>query len=462
MFKHPIDRRSLLGAGLAAGLTAFPSAARSGNNGQAPNIVFILADDLGYADLGCYGSRHNVTPVLDKLARQGLLFRNAYASSPVCSPTRVALATGMYPNRFRIGLEEPLRPEAQHLGLPVQTKTLPGSLRDSGYTTWLVGKWHVGHAKTFSPLKYGYDHFFGIPAGAADHFSYRADLEQVDPDDGLIENGRRIERQGYLTDVFTDEAIRLIKSHPHKPFFLSLHLTAPHWPWEGPEDIETSKRLKTVFDPHGGSLETYRAMLRNMDDNIGRILSVLDENGLSNDTIVVFTSDNGGERYSDTWPLTGVKGELLEGGIRVPLIVRWPKYIASNRESEQVIVTMDWAPTLLAASGRPSLPIEWDGLNLISQFKGIDSPIERKIFWRYKSHNQAAVRYGHWKYLKLGGKEHLFNIESDPRERLDLKSDYPEIFSILKSDFTEWNNNMIAYPEESFSEDVLTKYTDRY
>ncbi len=264
------------------------------------------------------------------------------------------------------------------------------------------------------------------------------------------------------TDVLTDEAIRLVNGQKTKPFFLSLHLTAPHWPWEGPEDQETSRNLKNIFDPRGGSLETYKSMLRNMDYNVGRILKSLEDSGKSKNTIVVFTSDNGGERYSETWPLTGVKGELLEGGIRVPLIIRWPNRIKAGGISDQNFATMDWAPTFLAATDTPSEGASWDGVNLLEQLIGEAPPIERKLFWRYKSHNQAAAKDGRWKYLKIGGKEHLFDIQADPRGRLDLKNEYTEIFQKLKSDFEAWNAEMIAYPADSFSEDVRAKYTDRY
>ena len=199
-----------------------------------------------------------------------------------------------------------------------------------------------------------------------------------------------------------------------------------------------------------------------MDANIGRVLQILDEKGIRENTIVVFTSDNGGERFSDTWPFTGVKGELLEGGIRVPVIVRWPSRIMPNARTEQVTMSMDFAPTFLAAAGGKTRKHGFDGANLLDVLTGKKKPFDRTLFWRFRANEQAAVRMGEWKYLKIAEKEHLFNVANDPRERAELKERFPEKFEELKALHAEWNTDMLPYPDESNSEDVKLWYADRY
>jgi arylsulfatase A-like enzyme len=226
---------------------------------------------------------------------------------------------------------------------------------------------------------------------------------------------------------------------------LSLHFTAPHWPWEGPDDEEESKRIRNIFHRDGGTRRTYMAMMQSLDANIGRVLQALDVQGLSANTIVVFTSDNGGERFSDLWPFSGMKGELLEGGLRIPAIARWPGRIPAGAVSDQVMISMDWLPTLLAAAGTqpdPSYPP--DGDNLLSILTGSASPHPRKLFWRFKAGGQRAVRDGDWKYLQIAGNEFLFDVVKDPRERANLKGRHTDIFDRLKNDWASWNNTMLA------------------
>lgn len=203
-------------------------------------------------------------------------------------------------------------------------------------------------------------------------------------------------------------------------------------------------------------------MMKSMDSNVGRILDTLEKEGLADNTIVIFTSDNGAERYSDTWPFSGMKGELLEGGIRVPIIVRWPGNVASGSTSEQVMISMDFIPTLLAAAQADVNDAQFDGQNLLPVLTGKQAPVERTLFWRYKSHDQHAVHDGDWKYLKIGDYEHLYNVAKDPRERAELADKYPEKFAELKAKFATWNENMLPYPEKSFSQDNIGKHGDRY
>jgi arylsulfatase A-like enzyme len=425
-------------------------------------VLFIMADDLGYADLGCYGQRDFGTPVLDELAAQGILLTHGYASSSVCSATRTALITGRYQYRLPVGLDEP-GGGANQPGLPAGHPTLPSLFKRCGYRTALIGKWHIGSVTEHGPLKHGYGHFFGLSGGAADYFTHRIDITGRTPDDGLYQNGERVARSGYLTDVLGDEAIRYIERPDPAPFFLSLHFTAPHWPWEGPEDEAVSRSLTSLRHMDGGNLATYARMVRSMDANIGRVLETIRRRGLTKDTIVVFTSDNGGERFSDTWPFVGVKGELLEGGLRVPLILSWPRRIRPGQRSEQVMASMDFLPTLLAAAGgAPDPAYPPDGDNLLPVLLGEEPPRPRKLFWRFKANGQRALRDGDWKYLRLGGREYLFNLAQDARERADLKEKHPETFARLKAEYEAWDRTMLPYPPDSYSEDIRKVYVDRY
>ncbi len=426
-----------------------------------PNILYILADDMGYADLSSYGAQGYTTPVLDELASEGMRFTDAYANAPICSPTRTALVTGRYQQHFQAGLEEPNVRFPPGSELPADTPTIASMLKDAGYRTHLVGKWHVTRIPDFGPQHYGYDTFFGIAAGAADYFLHASNSVADDPTRGLHEGDTPVARDGYLTDIIADEAIQEIKADDGKPFFMSLHFTAPHWPWEGPEDEAYARQLKDVRDAAGGSLETYAKMIGSLDSNIGRVLAALDESGIADNTIVVFTSDNGGERFSNTWPFIGYKGELLEGGIRVPMIVRWPGHVPAGAVSEQVTISMDTVPTFLAAAGAPA-PAETDGVDLLPQWLGQGEPVERTLFWRMRAGDQAAVRSGDWKYVRLGGKEHLFDLGADQRERADQKDVHPEIMADLRAKWDAWNGTILPYPATSFSESVADHLADRY
>ncbi len=427
-----------------------------------PNILFILADDLGYADLGCYGSRHIATPALDALAAAGVRLTQAYASSPVCSATRTALMTGCYPHRLAVGLAEPIRSNGRDPGFDPQTPSLPAVLRAAGYRTSLIGKWHLGTPPGSGPLQCGYDRFFGFHYGAADYFthSHRAPGRTTAAWDGLFEGETPVTREGYLTDVLADEAVADIAREDGRPFFLSLHFNAPHWPWLGPGDHQRSAELSTLRDDAGGSLATYAAMVAAMDAAVGRVLAALDGLGLSRNTLVVFTSDNGGERFSDVWPFVGAKGELLEGGLRVPAIVRWPARLPVGSVCRQVAMSMDWAATLLAAAGTAS-PAGLDGIDLLPALTG-EPEAPRRLFWRYRAHDQAAVRDGDWKYLRIGDREHLFDLAADVRERADLASRWPDRLARMRQDFEAWNSEMLPYPDDQVSESPKGRYADRY
>jgi arylsulfatase A-like enzyme len=430
---------SAVGSLALAGLT-FSRASRA-QTGR-PNIVFIMADDLGYADLSCYGQRDYMTPNIDRLAIEGVRFTQGYANSAVCSATRAALITGRYQYRLVAGLEEPIAlASPKNAGMPPSHPTLPSLVKKVGYGTSLVGKWHLGFLPEFSPLKSGYDKFFGIFSGSADYFKH--DPGAANP---LFEQDVPVDRHGYLTNLLGDRAVQTLEgySKAKDPFLLSLHFTAPHWPWEGPDDEAESKRIKSLWHYDGGSQKTYAAMVQSMDTNVGRVLQALDNHGQAANTIVVFTSDNGGERFSKTWPFSGMKEELLEGGLRVPALVRWPGRVAAGSLSEQVMISMDWMPTLLAAAGsQPDPAYPPDGEDLVPILSARQTAHPRKLFWRYKAGGQRAVRDGDWKYLRMAGNEFLFDVVRDPRERANLKERHYDVFQRLKSEWETWNNTML-------------------
>lgn len=459
-------RETLAGALGATALSVAPSALANGTS-RRPNFLFIMADDLGYADLSCYGRREYQTQELDKLAAEGMRFTHGYANSAVCSATRVALITGRYQYRLRVGLEEPLG--RLDLGLPPEVPTLPSLLRMQGYHTALIGKWHLGKLPKFDPRKSGYDEFWGNRGGGVDYFRHELG-EEAD----LWDNDVKIEQAGYYTDLLTDRSIEFLdrRAQADKPWLLSLHFTAPHWPWES-DDAEgraESARLAqkearpgnpAEFHYDGGDMETYAKMVLAMDRNVGRLLLRLSELGMERDTVVVFTSDNGGERFSDNWPFTGVKTELLEGGIRVPFIVKWPGVTLAGSESGWPVASMDFMPTFLAAAGgAPDPDFPSDGVDIRPALMG-GSPPERTLYWRFLHKDQKAVRRGSYKYLSINGQEFLFDVVTDPRERANLKARMPDLFAELKAAFSEWNAGMLSDPDASthgFSPEVLADH----
>jgi arylsulfatase A-like enzyme len=314
---------------------------------QRPNIIYIMTDDMGYGDLSCYGRKDYQTPNLDKLASQGIKFVNAYAAAPVCTPTRTALMTGRYPARTPVGLIEPLRGSKSDraIGLTTQYPSIATLMSASGYETGLIGKWHLGFLPEHSPVKNGFNYFFGIHSGGADYSSHKGAAGRVHD---LYENDTPVHPEGYLTDLFSEKAVSFIKQKRSAPFFLILTFTAPHWPWQGPTNIAYPDSVNFMA---GGSPAIYAMMMKSLDDSIGHIMTALDEEQIADQTLVIFTNDNGGERYSDNGGLTNGKLSLWEGGIRVPAFVRWPGKIKAGVVTEQAAITMDWAATMLAVGG---------------------------------------------------------------------------------------------------------------
>jgi arylsulfatase A-like enzyme len=416
-------------------------------------VLFILADDLGYGDLSCYGRPDYETPVLDRLARDGLKFTSNYAAAPVCTPARCAFITGRYPQRLPVGLEEPLKPTSPNVGLPPEHPTIASLLKANGYETSLVGKWHLGWKPEFGPNRHGFDEFFGVLSGAVDYFTHRAaDAPGAVAAGGgpdLWQNLTPVDSPGYLTDLLSDKAVEVI-SRPHtKPFFLSLQYTAPHSPWEGPEDAaigHTTHGRGPMVD--GGSLKIYAAMMKSMDAGIGRVLKALERARLQRDTLVIFTSDNGGERYSFNWPFSFQKMDLHEGGTRVPAIVRWPGVVPRGRVTDQAAITMDWTATILAATGTaadPAFPL--DGENLMPICTGQRASYDRALFWRITGCDTARV--GSWKYLKDRTGEHLFDLTNDPGEKADLRTVQAKRLEDIRSQYQAWAAQMLPLPSAS-------------
>jgi arylsulfatase A-like enzyme len=449
-----ISRRSLL-RNAAAGTLALASGIED-LFGQAaakpPNIVFFLADDLGYADVSCYGRPDLSTPNIDRMAARGVRFLQAYANSAVCTATRVALITGRYQYRVRVGLEEPLAGNFPDVGLPPEHPTLPSLLKKAGYGTTLIGKWHLGTLPKFGPLKSGYDHFYGFRGGALDYYFHTG----TDHRDDLWDDDVPVDQTGYLTDLLGGRAVDVVNGYAKsgQPFLISLHFNAPHWPWEAPGDEAESSRLRysDLNDFDGGTQKTYQRMIEAMDAQIGRVLQALDANGLTENTIVIFTSDNGGERFADTWPFTGRKTELLEGGLRIPAVIRWPAGIPQGRTTDQVAISMDWLPTLLAAAGAsPDPEFPPDGMNLLPVLRGNAGPIPRTLFWRYKANAQRAARDGDFKYLKILENTFLFNVVDDPMERANLKERRKGTYDQILAEWNQWNATMLPEIDESFT-----------
>jgi arylsulfatase A-like enzyme len=425
---------------------------------KRPNIIFIVADDLGFADLGCYGGRQaqfgDVSPNIDRLAREGLRFSQGYANSPVCSPTRFGLMTMRYQYRLRGALEEPInsRAKGMPLGLPPEIPTLPSLLREAGYSTALIGKWHLGYPPLYGPLRSGYDEFYGIMAGGVDYFTHRSSRGDHD----LFIGEQAHHETGYLTDLISDRAIELVQRKAEeaksgKPFFMSLHYTAPHWPWETRDDEHlAADAASNLFHLHAGNIHTYQRMIHHMDEGIGRLMDTLRANDIERDTLVVFTSDNGGERFSDNWPLVGGKMDLTEGGIRVPWIAYWPAGIAAGGVTAQQCMTMDWSVTMLELGGgraNPDFPL--DGLSLAGVLTDPAKTFERPLYWRMNHRNQRAMRAGDWKYLKVDENEYLFNVPGDERERANLAQREPARLEQMRQQWLQWEAGMLPIPAEA-------------
>jgi arylsulfatase A-like enzyme len=453
-----MTRREFLirSAGLAALSAIYPGCRSLGTQSkQRPNFVLIMADDLGYGDIGCYGCKDIRTPAIDSLSEEGVRFTAFYSNAPECTPTRTALLTGRYQQRVG-GLEcalgignvgrydDAIRLQQTHdLGLPVEETSIARMLKDAGYATAISGKWHLGYEPKFFPLRHGFDSWFGPVGGATDYFHHVEYTGQL----ALYKNDKPVQREGYLTDLITDEAVGVIQRSRSKPYFLYVSYTAPHTPYQGPND----KKPEPVpeADYNKGSRETYAAMVERMDQGIGRILKSLDDAGLQDNTLVIFMSDNGANQIGNNSPFSGFKGNLFEGGIRVPCIVKWPGVLAKGTVSGQPCMTMDFSCSIVRIAGTKS-PVghAFDGIDILQVVEKNEPVQKRTLFWRARrgQWTRKAVRDGSLKYIRLQNgddvKEYLFDLESDPAEKHNLLNMQPDNVRKLKTLLQNWEQEV--------------------
>ena len=408
-----------------------------------PNVVLIITDDVGYGDIGSYGAKDIKTPNIDRLAKEGVRLTDFYAA-PVCTPTRAMLITGRY--YHRVGLDRPLGSAGAALeqGLPATGRTLPQLVKNSGYATGLIGKWHLGYKPEFQPNAHGFDYFYGFLSGWMDFYAHTRSGE-----DSLYENGTPINEQGYLTDLITARAVKFLEQRRSQPFFLEVAYNAAHWPFQPPDHPSQGpeRGYQGPADTPPATRNDYIAMLERADQGVGQILNTLDRLGLGSNTLVIFTNDNGGEWLSNNAPLFHRKDTLWEGGIRVPAIFRWPGRLAAGQTSEQVAITMDLTATILAAVNA-TVPVETklEGINLLPILEKRSPVVQRTLFWRnvYPLRQQRAVRQGDWKLLVDAGHFMLFNVRTDMGERNDLAAQRPDLVARLRSLLAEWEKDIDA------------------
>lgn len=417
---------------------------------RPPNFVVILADDLGYGDLGSYGHPSNRTPHLDRLAREGLRFTDFHSNGPMCSPTRAALLTGKYQHRFGKAFESALNDKEDYdRGLPSGVPTIASTLRLAGYATGIYGKWHLGYRPPFMPPSYGFDDFRGLSSGDGDHHSHISRSGQPD----WWHNDQLAGDSGYTAGLVTRYGIEFIERHQARPFFLYLPHLAIHFPWQGPRDRPHRLEGRDYHDLSKlGPMQSkdvgakVREMVEALDDSVGRIVRALDERGLAGNTLVVFTSDNGGyltysggfHNISSNGPLRGQKTDVYEGGHRVPAIARWPGRIRPGL-SDQTAMSFDLFPTLaeLAGVGRLIPSLSLDGVSLRSLLLDRRPLPARPLFWRMR--DRKAVRQGDWKLVSNGPAEpQLFNLRQDVGETVDRSGAEPEIRARLLHYLARW------------------------
>ena len=419
--------------------------------GRRPNIVLIVADDMGYADVGFHGSRDIPTPNIDALARGGIRFTDAYVSGPYCSPTRAGLLTGLYPQRF--GHE--FNPARGEFGLPVEQTTIADRLKAAGYRTALFGKWHLGATTPLHPMERGFEEFFGFLGGEHSYF------DAMPARGGPVFDGRKpTERMDYLTDELADRAVAFIERNRSQPFFLYLAFNAVHTPMHA-----TEKYLARFAHIADEQRRTYAAMLSAMDDGVGRTMAALRAAGLEENTLVFFFSDNGGPTMPTTTvngssnaPLRGSKRQTWEGGIRVPFVIYWKGHLAAGATDSRPIIQLDVLPTALAAAG-VSIQSEWklDGVDLLPFLTGKRAGAPHDVlYWRLGG--MMAIRKGDWKLVKtrdgpfrdvdpavlsdLTGAE-LYNVEEDIGETKNLAAGNPEKVKELADAWQRWNQQLV-------------------
>lgn len=409
---------------------------------EKPNIILIFSDDAGYHDFGFQGSEEIPTPNLDALAKRGIRFTNGYVTDATCGPSRAGLLTGRYQQKFgyqEINVPGFMSPNSKFLGddmgLPLSEATMADVLKSRGYRTAMYGKWHLGNADRFHPLNRGFDEFYGFRGGDRSYFAYGQTGDSV-ARDKLMERGfgKLEEPSQYLTDQLGNEAVRFIERNARQPFFIYMAFNAPHTPMEATEaDLARFPELS-------GTRRTYAAMMVAMDRAIGTVLASLDEHDLTENTIVVFTNDNGGptdKNASLNWPLAGTKSNHLEGGIRVPFVMSWPAQLRQGVDYDRPVSTMDLLPTFFAAAGGDVADLDRvDGVDLLPFLDGQSMPHQR-LFW--KKDVRAAVRDGDWKLIRFADRPaQLFNLATDVAEQVDLAAEHPDKVAAMFKHLHQW------------------------
>lgn len=435
-------------------LAAFAAAASL--QAAAPNILIIVSDDHGYGDVGAYGCKDIPTPHLDSIAKNGVRFTNGYVSCSFCSPTRAALLTGRYQQRFGHEFNPgPVLVPGKNLGLPLSEKIFPQHLKPAGYVTGLVGKWHQGFEKERHPLSRGFDEFFGFLGGSHSYVN-----SQATPGNPIVRNWESVTEPDYLTDAFGREAVAFIDRHAAKPWFLYLSFNAVHGP------MDAAKRYAERFPHLSGGRKTYATMLTAMDDAIGAVLAKLRERRIEENTLIFFVADNGGPENvnsSDNGPLRGNKGDAWEGGIRVPFMMQWKARLPAGKVFDHPAIQLDFLPTALAAAGVAPKP-EWklEGVNLLPYLRGEKAGAPHDaLYWRFGE--QMAIRMGDWKLVKAfgGGVERgaaesrqrvvtdlegaqLYHLGHDIAETTDLAAKEPERVKQLAAAWNAWNRQNVS------------------
>ena len=437
---HLLHRLTTLLITVAFAVLAFlPHFTASAADGtRPPNVVLILADDLGYGDLSFQGGTDIRTPHLDALAASGVRCTSGYVTCPVCSPTRAGLLTGRYQQRFGHEFNPGnARQASAGVGLPTSETTIANVLKDAGYATGIVGKWHLGYEPQFHPLERGFDEFFGFLGGANPYLDPSPQKNKR-----FYRNREPVEELTYATDAFTRESLAYIDRHAEHPFFLYLSFNAVHGPLQASDNY-----LARVSDIPDERRRTYAAMLTAMDDGVGAVVDRLRALKLEENTLIFFTSDNGGiprANASRNDPLSGAKGTVYEGGIRVPYVISWKGRVPAGETFAHPVNTLDILATAAAAAGA-KLPTERpiDGIDLLPYVTGKNSsPPHEHLFWRFGT--EHAVRRGDYKYRSMPGEERkLFNLANDLHEQEDLSAEQPELLAELEKAYLAWDAELV-------------------
>ena len=410
---------------------------------QKPNVVLIVADDMGYGDCGCYGSRSVATPHIDALAARGLRFTDFHSNGAVCSPTRAALLTGRYQQRS--GIEGVITAvDHRHVGLPLEETTFADLLKGNGYRTALFGKWHLGYERRFNPSRRGFDVFHGFVSGNID---YQSHIDQTGQEDWWADSDL-VSEDGYTTDLVTEHGVRFIQQNSDTPFCLYLAHECPHYPYQGPMDaaFRTPGNPEPVEGPRQDQGQAYIEMMECMDAGVGRIVDTIHSCGLDENTLIFFFSDNGPAGPGSAGPLRGGKGTVWEGGHRVPAVACWPEVIPAGTQSDMPCMGMDLFPTMMAMTNT-EIPagLQLDGDDLIGVMSGKPGPVDRTLFWRHG--NQKAVRQGRWKLVvdgEDGAGPYLFDLDCDLAESKDLASVHSGTVRELQDKLAMWEEDVSA------------------